>query len=56
VKEISEINKKINVGQGGSSPGTGARPAQSTLPPGTMRGLAGLGMVNTLAPHMQKGG
>ena len=54
MKEISEINKKINVGQGGSS--GPARPAQSALPPGTMRGSAGLGMVNTLAPHLQRGG
>jgi len=55
VKEISEINKKINLagGGGGAQP---ARPAQSSLPPGTMRGLGGLSMMNTLAPHLQKGG
>ncbi len=60
MKEISEINKKINLGAagGGGAMPQPVRPAQRALPPGYALapgggGLGG-GMVNMLAPHMQQ--
>ena len=54
MKEISEINKKINL-TGGGGVAVAARPGERPIPPGMVRGAPGLGLVNELAPHLRPG-
>ena len=58
IKEISEINRKINQAQGGGAAPAAtvapARPAPKPMSQGP-GGFGGLGMTNMLAPHLQQG-
>ncbi len=51
MKEISEINKKINLGTSGAA--AVARPAERALPPGMQRVEPGFDLSNELAPHLR---
>lgn len=60
MKEISEINKKINLGGGGGQQTPSLPPPRGPTMPALRPGMTattsgGLSMVNMLAPHLQPG-